>query len=99
MTTASRMEELKAELSSARREGSRASVSKSGPQSRRTGDTPREVVKERLDDRDRLARMAERGEIKLGSGRIPADFWTMARPEDPEGEVMQALLDERESSR
>ena len=99
MTTASRMEELKAELSSARRKVSRTSEGKLGPQPRRTGDTPREIVRERLDDHDRLARMAERGEIKLGSGRIPADFWTMARPEDPSGEVMQALLDERESSR
>jgi hypothetical protein len=43
--------------------------------------------------------MEERGEIKLGSGKIPDDFWGMPRPEDPEGEVMQALLDERESAR
>ena len=93
------MEELKAELSSARRKDSRASEGKQGPRPGRVGDTPREIIRERLDDHDRLARMAERGEIKLGSGRIPADFWTMARPEDPRGEVMQALLDERESSR
>lgn len=43
--------------------------------------------------------MEERGEIKLGSGTIPDSFWDLPTPEDPEGEVMQALLDERESSR
>ena len=45
------------------------------------------------------ALMAKRGEIKLCSGEIPATFWEMPRPDDPDGEVMQALLDERESSR
>jgi len=43
--------------------------------------------------------MADRGEIKLGSGKIPNTFWSMPRPDDPDGEVMRALLDERESSR
>lgn len=63
------------------------------------GYLPREGIKERLDDHERLRQMEERGEIKLGSGKIPDDFWEMPRPEDPEGEVMQALLDERESAR
>ena len=66
---------------------------------RNPGDTPRESVRQRLDDRERLQRMAKRGEVKLGSGEIPATFWEMPRPDDPNGEVMQALLDERESSR
>lgn len=66
---------------------------------RKAGDTPKEAIRQRLDDRDRLQRMQERGEIKLGTGTIPDDFWGMPRPEDPEGEVMQALLDERDSSR
>jgi hypothetical protein len=42
--------------------------------------------------------MEEKGEIKLGSGKIPAGFWTKSRPADPEGEIRAALLDERESS-
>ena len=66
---------------------------------RNPGDTPPETVRQRLDDRERLQLMAKRGEIKLGSGEIPATFWEMPRPDDPDGEVMQALLDERESSR
>ena len=68
-------------------------------QTRNPGDTPREAVRQRLDDRERLQEMAERGEIKLGSGKVPDAFWDMPRPDDPGGEVMQALLDERESSR
>lgn len=58
--------------------------------------TPREVIVERLSDHARLTLMEERGEIKLGSGRIPADFWSKPRPADPEGEVLDALLDQRE---
>ena len=92
----SRIEELRAELTSGR--GKESEQSKSALP-RRSDDTPREVVRERLTDRERRARMEEKGEIKLGSGEIPDAFWKMPRPEDPEGEVMQALLDERESSR
>jgi hypothetical protein len=92
----SRMEELRAELTSGHWKGAEGSKS-SLPW--KPGDTPREVVRERLNDHERLGRMEERGEIKLSSGRIPDAFWEMPRPEDPEGEVMQALLDERESSR
>ncbi len=69
------------------------------PRGRRSGDTPRESVRQRLDDHERLKLMEERGLIKLGTGMVPASFWTMPRPEDPEGEVVQALLDERESAR
>lgn len=90
----SRIEELRAELTSAHHR----EVGKGEPytRARRAGDTPREVVKERLDDPERLAQMEERGEIKLGSGRVPASFWTRPRPADPDGEVLSALLDQRE---
>ena len=90
----SRMEELRAELTSARH--GEAEESRPIARARRVGDTPREVVRERLDDRERLAQMEERGEIKLGSGRVPASFWTRPRPADPDGEVLSALLDQRE---
>lgn len=68
------------------------------PAARPQRNTPRETLKQRLNDRERLARMEEKGEIKLGSGKIPAGFWTKSRPADPEGEIRAALLDERESS-
>lgn len=67
--------------------------------SRAGGDTPREGIKKRLNDPNRLKEMERRGLIKLGSGSIPSHFWDMSRPEDPEGGAVQALLDERESSR
>ena len=88
----SRIAELRSEAGPAGRGNPRSKM-------RNSGDTPRETLRQRLDDRERLQRMANRGEIKLGSGKIPATFWEMPRPDDPNGEVMRALLDERESSR
>jgi len=46
-----------------------------------------------------LTRMEKQGLIKLGSGRLPKDFWTMPRAEDPQGLVLKALLKEREQGR
>lgn len=46
-----------------------------------------------------LTRMEKQGLIKLGSGRLPKDFWTMPRAEDPKGLVLKALLEEREEGR
>jgi len=42
-----------------------------------------------------LIRMEKQGLIKLGSGRLPKDFWNMPRAEDPQGLVLKALLEER----
>lgn len=67
--------------------------------SARSGDTPRESVQQTLQDEERLQRMESEGLMRRGSGAIPTHFWSMPRPSDPEGSVMQALLDERESSR
>ena len=46
-----------------------------------------------------LARMEKQGLIRLGSGKLPKDFWAMPRPEDPKGLVLKALLEEREEGR
>jgi prevent-host-death family protein len=46
-----------------------------------------------------LARMEKQGLIKLGSGKLPRDFWTMPRADDPKGLVLKALLEEREGGR
>ena len=43
--------------------------------------------------------MEKEGLIKLGSGKLPNDFWTMPRAEDPQGLVLKALLEERENGR
>jgi prevent-host-death family protein len=46
-----------------------------------------------------LSRMEKQGLIKLGSGKLPKDFWTMPRAVDPQGLVLKALLEEREEGR
>ncbi len=46
-----------------------------------------------------LTRMEKQGLIKLGSGRLPKNFWTMPRAEDPQGLVLKALLEERKGRR
>ena len=46
-----------------------------------------------------LTRMEKQGLIKLGSGRLPKDFWTLPKAEDPKGLVLKALLEEREGGR
>jgi|SRR5215218_7488920 len=47
---------------------------------------------------ERLRGMAQRGEIVLGPGGIPEGFWDMPAPEDPEGLVRQALIEDRNGS-
>jgi len=49
--------------------------------------------------KESLTRMEKQGLIKLGSGRLPKDFWNMPRAEDPQGLVLKALLQEREEGR
>ncbi len=48
-------------------------------------------------ERQRLGAMERRGEIELGRGGMPEGFWDMPAPEDPEGLVRQALLEDRDS--
>jgi len=49
--------------------------------------------------RESMIRMEKQGLLKLGSGKLPKDFWSMPRPKDPNGLVLKALLEERESGR
>jgi len=49
--------------------------------------------------RSSFSRMEKEGLIKLGSGKLPKDFWTMPRAEDPKCLVLKALLEERENGR
>ena len=51
------------------------------------------------DLKESLVRMEKQGLIRLGSGKLPKDFWRMHRPDDPEGLVLKALLEEREAGR
>jgi len=49
--------------------------------------------------RDSLRSMERQGLIRIGSGKLPKNFWTMPRPQDPKGLVLKALLEEREEGR
>ena len=49
--------------------------------------------------KESLVRMEKQGLIKLGSGKLSRDFWRMDRPDDPQGLVLKALLEEREAGR
>lgn len=50
---------------------------------------------------DRMRKLAAQGLVQLPSRPLPEgfwkEFWSLPRPEDPEGLVLKALLDERES--
>ena len=46
-----------------------------------------------------LRALESRGLVKLGTGKLPKDFWHMPRPKDPKGLVMKALLEERADGR
>ncbi|MFQ6046720.1 MAG: type II toxin-antitoxin system Phd/YefM family antitoxin [Gemmatimonadales bacterium] len=48
---------------------------------------------------ERMRRLARKGLVTLGSGRIPRDFWDMPMPEDPDGLMLEALLEERDTGR
>jgi prevent-host-death family protein len=45
-----------------------------------------------------LVEMQKQGLIKLGSEKLPKDFWGLPRPKDPKGLVVKAVLREREES-
>jgi prevent-host-death family protein len=49
--------------------------------------------------KDTLIQMEKQGLIRLGSGKLPKDFWAMPRPEDPEGLALKALIEERGAGR
>ena len=48
---------------------------------------------------DRLRELERRGVLTIGTGKLPDDFWNRPMPEDPDGLVLKALLEERESGR
>jgi prevent-host-death family protein len=46
-----------------------------------------------------LAEMEKQGLIKVGSAKLPKDFWNLPRPKDSKGLVLKSLLQEREEGR
>jgi len=49
--------------------------------------------------KETMASMEKRGLIRVGSGKLPKDFWERSKAEDSEGLVLRALLEEREGGR
>ncbi len=49
--------------------------------------------------RESLVRIEKQGLIRIGSGKLPKDFWAMPRAEDPKGLVLKALIEERKKGR
>ena len=47
----------------------------------------------------RLMAMEKEGLLRLGSGTLPEGFFEKERPKDPEGLLVEAVLEEREESR
>lgn len=45
-----------------------------------------------------LQDLIEAGLVRPGRGQLPEDFWESPRASDPDGKVLQALLDERRES-
>lgn len=43
-----------------------------------------------------LLEMERQGLVKLGTGKLPKNFWKLPRPKDPHGLVVKAILEERE---
>ena len=46
-----------------------------------------------------LQDMERKGLLKRGEKPLPADFWNLPRPADPQGAVRSAVLSEREEGR
>lgn len=58
------------------------------------------LTDEELKEKERLMRTKVPGEIiRHGSGRVSEEFWEMPWPEDPDGLLLRALLDDREHGR
>jgi hypothetical protein len=46
-----------------------------------------------------LEQLVERGVVRPGRGSLNREFWDLPKPEDPDGAVLEALLEERRASR
>ena len=49
--------------------------------------------------KESLVRMEKQGLIRVGSGKLPKNFWRIHRPDDPNSMVLKALIEEREVGR
>lgn len=54
------------------------------------------LEKEKYSHPEYLKQMEKKGLIKLGSGKLRKEFWDLPRPDDPEGHLLKAVLEDRE---
>lgn len=54
------------------------------------------LVPAELDDASRLSILERAGVIRRRRGKLPADFWKRARPDDPDGHSLAFLLADRD---
>ena len=47
------------------------------------------------EERKRLKALQRAGDIKLGTGKLPENFWDLPRPKDPTDSVRRTLIQER----
>jgi len=50
-------------------------------------------------ERARMERLARQGLVRLGTGKLPDDFWDMPRPHVAGSAAVEAVLADREESR
>jgi len=55
--------------------------------------------RERTDIPASLLGLERAGKVRIGTGLLPAEFWTLPRPQDKKGKALGALLREREEGR
>ena len=82
--------ELKAHLSECLRrvkQGERWTVTERG--------RPVAVLSPSLSHGGELDELAAAGAVRLGGRRLPPSFWDLPQPEDPDGAVRRAVLEER----
>ena len=56
-------------------------------------------VDETRDLEAELVQLRDAGLVRIGSGKLPDDFWTWPRPKDPERLALKGLLQDREEGR
>jgi prevent-host-death family protein len=55
------------------------------------------IVPVRAVSDERLRGLERQGLVRIGSGKLPKDFWKRPRGDDAKGLVRQAVIDDRES--
>lgn len=61
----------------------------------RASQPPETEAARKIRDENVLMYLEREGTIKRGSGKLPANFWDLPRPDDPDNSVRRALEEDR----